>query len=109
MPIEESVGKPQRNISPSILFDVLSSRRRRRILRYLADTDGPVFLDEIAAYIAEHEDDQQDRTIIAATLVHWELTKLADADLICFDEETHVVEEGPAASVAARHLKLVED
>lgn len=109
MSIEEPIAERRSTISSSLLFEALASHRRRRVLRYLADTDGPVFLDELAAHIADDDADQQDWTIIAATLSHLELPKLADAELIHFDRETHIVEERPAASVAARHLALVDD
>lgn len=106
---KEDVAESRSDVSPSILFEMLASRRRRRILRYLADADGPVFLDELSAHIADHVEDQHDWTIIAAVLVHWELPKLVDADLVHFDRETHIVEEGPSAAIADHHLALVDD
>lgn len=96
------------NCPPSVLFDALASRRRRRILRYMAAADGPVFLDELAAHLADHHDADHDWTIIVA-LMHWELPRLADAALVRFDRETRIVEEGPAAPHAADHLALVAD
>lgn len=109
MPPDRSARESRGSLSPSLLFELLASRRRRRILRYLAETDGPVFLDELAVHIADHEDDQQDWTLIAVTLVHFHLPQLADADLVSFDRDTHIVEAGPAIPHAARCLALVAD
>lgn len=109
MTTEERVARRRSDISPSILFEVLASRRRRLILRYLADADGPVFLDELAAHLADYEAAQRDWTLIAATLVHWHLPQMADAALVYYDRATHIVEEGPRAPLAARHLALVDE
>lgn len=102
-------SRTRTDCSPSTLFEALSRRQRRLILRYLADTEGPVFLDELAAQLDAHGDDQHDRTLLAGTLMSHHLPKLAEADLVCFDRDTHIVEEGPAAAHTARHLALVDD
>ncbi|MDS0473533.1 hypothetical protein [Natrinema sp. 1APR25-10V2] len=74
------------------LFDVLSNQRRRVLLHSLQASQLPVSVGKLATKLATWEAQQplsdrsgDDRTTIEMTLVHNHLPKMAEAELITYD------------------------
>lgn len=101
-------------ISKDRVFDILSSARRRAILRYLmehADRDEfsvQELTTEIAAW--EHDvtvdqlsPDQRKRVYVSCYQTH--LPKLADADIIEFDRDQGIIRPTPRAEVFRRYIE----
>lgn len=81
------------------VFELLGKERRRYVLYYLAQQDGPVSVNELAAYVAEQEtdaafpsvpDDQYERLEIE--LLHTDLPRSGDAAYIHYDRERRMIE-----------------
>lgn len=85
-------------------MDLLSDRRRRALLEYLAETDGSASLTELAVEIAaqeagaepnaisDHGDvSARDRRAVRISLHHTHVPKLANADVIDYESETEMI------------------
>lgn len=78
-----------------LLFEVLADRQRRLVLGYLETTsDGVAEYAELVEHVVaetqtEATDDARER--VAANLHHRHLPKLADADLIDYDQRSETV------------------
>lgn len=85
-------------------MDLLSDRRRRSVLEYLAETGGSASLTELAVEIAaqeagaepnaisDHGDvSSRDRRAVRISLHHTHVPKLANADVIDYESETEMV------------------
>ena len=93
------------------IFHILQNEHRRRVLQYLADTEGPVHMPDIAEQIAAVEHDttihqltstQRQRVYIALYQAH--LPKLADFGLITYNQSRGIVERTRAADQVMRYL-----
>jgi DNA-binding transcriptional ArsR family regulator len=83
---------PDSERSPSIdsLFDALSDRRRRVVVRYLIDrTDRTAHVETLAAELCRAA--SADPGAFEATLRHVHLPKLADVGLVAYDESDGTV------------------
>lgn len=76
------------------LYEALSRERRRRILSVLAETEGPLGVDELARAVAARERDarpadldEADVERVRVSLYHRHVPKLADAGLVVRDDE----------------------
>lgn len=105
-------ASPDRSLSKDDTFHILQNERRRRVLQYLSDTDGPVDMRDIAEQVAawEHDttvqqltSDQRQRVYIALYQSH--LPKLADFDLIVYNRSRGIVERTPLADQVASYLQ----
>ena len=108
----DSDGSSQSAIlSTDETFHILQNERRRRVLQYLAETEGPVQMPDIAEQIAAVEHDttvhqltstQRQRVYIA--LYQSYLPKLADFGLITYNQNRGIVERTRAADQVMRYL-----
>lgn len=98
-------------LSKDEMFHILQNERRRRVLQYLADREGPVNMPDIAEQIAAVEHDttvqqltsnQRRRVYIALYQSH--LPKLADFGLITYNQSRGIVERTQAADQVMRYL-----
>ena len=78
-----------------VLLDVLSHRRRRLVLRHLCRTGGVASLTELASVVGDREAEERAgtpaRTAIRSaylSLYHAHIPRLADANLIEYDERS---------------------
>ncbi|MFB9806347.1 hypothetical protein ACFFQF_14155 [Haladaptatus pallidirubidus] len=102
--------------TPSIdaLFDVLRSRRRREVLRYLLSNRGPVDVTELATAVADFEENDsapignQDRRY-HTTLYQLHLSKLDDAGLIDHDASNHRVSIREVTDRVAPFLAIAKE
>ena len=85
-------------------FDLLADRRRRAVLEYLDDHDGPVSLSDLADHVTLEEQGQTRGTVagcgdallgtrrrVRISLRHHHVPKLAAADAVEFDLEANAV------------------
>ncbi|WP_435362002.1 ArsR/SmtB family transcription factor [Haloarchaeobius sp. DFWS5] len=88
----------QTELTEDRVFDLLSNERRRVILSYLDQHDGPVYVRDIAQHIAALENDvdpdevtskQQKRSYVSVYQRH--IPKLADAGLVEYNDEERTV------------------
>lgn len=97
-----------------VMFEVLSSRRRRDVLRHLLDTGEAVDIDELATAVARHAPGEGTMTRkqhrrCYATLYQLHLPKLDSAGLVDHDERSHRVSIRENARWAESFLALVEE
>ncbi|QLD88914.1 hypothetical protein HWV07_07675 [Natronomonas salina] len=69
------------------LFEVLTHRRRRRVLALLRGADGPASLSEVAAELAADSECEDSAERVEITLYHRHVPKLAAAGLVAFDAD----------------------
>lgn len=93
------------------LFHLLQNERRRLVLQYLAETEGPVELREMSEQVTAWEygipvdqitSDQRQR--IYTALYQYHLPKLADAGFITYNQSRGIVERTPLADQATPYL-----
>jgi hypothetical protein len=75
------------------IFGILSAHRRRLTLQVLDEADGPLSFDELTERVAAREHDttadqlsEAHRERVATGLYQVHLPKLADADVITYDD-----------------------
>jgi len=95
------------------IFHLLQNERRRMVLRYLRDTDGPVRMRDVAEQVAAWEHDttveeltstQRQRVYIPLYQSH--LSKLDEAGLIEYQQNRGIVERKPLADQVDQYLQL---
>lgn len=93
------------------LFHLLQNERRRLVLRYLAETDGPAEMRDIVEQVTawEHNttvqqlmSDQRQRVYIALYQSH--LPKLADFGIITYNQSRGIVQRTPLADQITPYL-----
>lgn len=101
----DSDREPSRTLSADVVFHLLQNSRRRRVVEYLTEHDGPVELGSIATWIAAHESDQPPgdvspdaRQRVYISLYQTHMPKLDDNDVVDYDEETKQVFRGANAA-----------
>ena len=99
-------------LSQDLVFDLLSNSRRRFVLHYLKQADGPVRLSELAAEIAAIENEvsvddltsqQRKRTYVSLYQTH--IPKLQDAGAVSYDAETGMVELASGAGEIGEYFQ----
>mgnify|MGYP006292168119 CR=1 FL=1 len=103
-------------ISKDELFHILQNERRRQVLRYVVNREGPFEMRSIAEQVAawEHDttvqrltSDQRQRVYIALYQSH--LSKLDDAGLIEYQQSRGIVEVTDMIDVVVPHIDGVEN
>lgn len=81
------------------IFDLLSKERRRYVLYYLDQQDGPVSVAKLTEQVAEWETNGSPATIpeekfeqVELSLLHTELPKASEANYISYNSEKGIVE-----------------
>ncbi|WP_331234244.1 DUF7344 domain-containing protein [Natronorarus salvus] len=105
-------------ISLDKLFEILSKRRRRYVLYYLDQRNGPVPVDELVIAISQWEDETP-REIpdekfenLEISLHHNHLPKTAEIEYVRYDPEQQVIqmsESPPELDAFLTIAKLVEE
>lgn len=96
-----------------VIFSLLSVERRRRVLTYLAGNGGKTTLSDLAEHIAAVENNteicllsSQQRKRVYINLYQGHLPKLADADVIDYDQSRGTVKRRPNADLLYPHLAI---
>lgn len=95
-----STDTPQSaDMSPDLVFEILSNTRRRMVLYYLRQQGGPVSVQELAGEIAAIENDvsvdeltRQQRKRVYVSLYQTHLPKLEDTGIIQYDDDGEEVQ-----------------
>lgn len=107
----EGAANQDNTLSKDEIFHVLQNDRRRRVLQYLVDTDGPVQMGDIAEQITAWEygtnveeitSEQRQRVYIALYQSH--LPKLAEFGLVTYNQHQGIVEQTPHINQVTRYL-----
>jgi hypothetical protein len=96
------------------VFECLTGKRRRLLIKYLSETSGPVVVEELAQHISKQggrsasgmsRDDRLGEDTIA--LLHTDLPKLDEAEIVEVNHETKTVQKGDRFSTAASLLEVI--
>ena len=105
-------------ISLDKLFEILSEQRRRYVLYYLEQRDGPVSVDELVTAVAKWEDDSSveipDEKFerVEISLQHNHLPKTAEVEYVQYDPDEKVIqvsESPPELDAFLTIAKLVDE
>jgi hypothetical protein len=107
-----SRGEGETDLLESDIHDVLRNDRRRMVLEVLGDAVDPVSARELSEVIAARESgtDPPPRDVrrsVYISLQQTHLPKLADLDVVAYDEDTREVEPGPNASAVGVYMEVV--
>ncbi|WP_251342912.1 DUF7344 domain-containing protein [Haloplanus halophilus] len=98
------------------LFSMLRNERRREVIHYLRDHEGPVDLRELSEYIAAIENDcersavtYKQRKRVQTALYQMHLPKLADQNIVDYDRRAGQVELADGAEDCLPYLDAVTD
>lgn len=109
--VSEVTFNMDESLNKNDLFHLLQNERRRRVLRYLSDTDGAVEMRDIAEQIAawEHETtvqqlSSQERQRVYIALYQTHLPKLADAGMVTYNQSRGIIERTPLTDQIIQYL-----
>ena len=107
---------PTESLSQDAVFDILSNARRRFVLYYLREADGPVELGELARELAAWENEttvdeltKQQRKRVYVSLYQTHIQKLAEAGIVEYDKDTGMVRLSNGANQIGAYLSVEED
>lgn len=114
----DSRGKqevPERQRLPKdVIFDLLSTERRRDVLEYMATNGSVTTLGDLAEHIAAKENDtevsllnSQQRKRVYVALYQCHLPRMDDADVIDFESARGTVEIRPNAAQLYQYLDVI--
>jgi DNA-binding transcriptional ArsR family regulator len=96
------------------VFDILSNRRRRYVLHFLRDREGPTDLRELSERIAAWENDRvpervtsKERKRVYAALHQSHLPKMDRAGIVSYDPDRGTIELTDAAAALDVYLEVV--
>jgi len=105
------MGSSERSLSQDVVFDILSSPRRRYVLYYLKQVDEPIELTALAEQVAawENETDpesltDQQRKRVYVSLYQTHIPKLDESGVVHYDENEGTVELAAGASTVDDYL-----
>lgn len=103
-------------MSQDAAFDILSNARRRFVLYYLREAGEPVELGELAKELAAWENEttpseltKQERKRVYVSLYQTHIQKLADADVIEYDQDTGMVRLADGSDQIGEYLSIATD
>ncbi|WP_422111217.1 DUF7344 domain-containing protein [Haloarcula limicola] len=90
------------SVPPSVAYDLLSNKRRRHIIVYLVEMEGPITdAGEIADYLASIGDDRKSAYI---SNIQQQLPRLSEAGVIDYDSRQKTVRPlAPLDAVYSAH------
>ena len=116
MGLKQMSEADQQLSSLDTIFDLLSNPRRRFVLHYLKEHDGPVELNDLAAEIAAKENEvpkreltSQQRKRAYVSLYQTHVPKLEEVGVIEYDSETGEIVLTEQADQIDRHLDTDDD
>jgi hypothetical protein len=108
-------AEPDR-LSRDALFSMLRNERRREVINYLRDREGPVDLRELSEHVAAIENDcapdevtYKQRKRVQTALYQMHLPKLADRDIVDYDRRAGRVALADGAEACLAYLDAVTD
>jgi hypothetical protein len=99
-----------------VVFDMLKNERRRKVLKYIREEDGPFTLSELAEHIAALENDKDiaalnstERKRVYVGLYQCHLPRMADAGVIEFDRHRGTVRPGDNSEQLYPYIDVESD
>ena len=99
------------DLSLDLLFEILKNRRRREVIRYLREHEQQVTLSDLAEHIAALENDTDVASITSSQrkrvyvgLYQCHLPKMADMEIVHFNQNRGIVDLGPNAPQLYEYL-----
>jgi hypothetical protein len=111
---EQQVEKEETSneLSLDVMFEVLKNERRRFVLRYFDENEGPVALGDLAEHVAARENDKPVRELssgerkrVYVGLYQCHLPKMDDAGIVDFNRNRGRIELGPNADLLDEYLE----
>lgn len=103
-------------LSQDVVFDILSSPRRRYTLYYLRTTEGPIKLTDLATQVAAWENEadpdeitDQERKRVYVSLYQTHIPRLDEADIVEYDSDSGLVALTESAYTIDEYLDGPED
>ncbi|GAB6862990.1 hypothetical protein ACFR97_17320 [Haloplanus litoreus] len=103
-------------LSRDALFSILRNERRREVINYLREHEGPVDLRELSEYIAAIENDCEENEVtykqrkrVQTALYQMHLPKLADQNIVSYDRRAGRVELADGAEDCLPYLDAVTE
>lgn len=92
------MANEQQELTQDLVFDILSSPRRRYVLYYLRKTDDPVPLNDLAEHVAAWENEtavqdlsDQERKRVYVSLYQTHIPKLDSVGLVDYEQDSGLV------------------
>ena len=105
------MGSSESRLSQDLVFDILSSPRRRYVLYYLREAGEPVELTTLAEHVAAWENEttvedltEQERKRVYVSLYQTHIPKLDEANIVEYDQDTGEVALAAGASQVDDYL-----
>lgn len=115
MAVRRLMSTEQERLSQDLVFDVLSSPRRRYVLYYLRQHGDEVELGTLSAEVAAWENEKpveeltdQERKRVYVSLYQTHIPKLSDAGIVEYDQESGTVSLTGRAEEIDRYLRAGE-
>ncbi|NHN49785.1 hypothetical protein G9464_19635 [Halostella sp. JP-L12] len=101
-----------KELSLDVMFEVLKNERRRFVLKYFDENEGPVALGDLAEHVAARENDKPVRELTSGErkrvyvgLYQCHLPKMDDAGIVDFNRNRGRIELGPNADLLDEYLE----
>jgi len=109
--VDTGVEPVETELSLDLIFEVLKNRRRREVIRYLREHEQQVTLSDLAEHIAALENDTDVASITSSQrkrvyvgLYQCHLPKMADMEIVHFNQNRGIVDLGPNAPQLYEYL-----
>lgn len=109
------MGTTESDLSQDVVFDILSSPRRRYVLYYLRTSGDPVQLTDLAEEVAAWENNtetpditEQERKRVYVSLYQTHIPRLAEVGLIEYDDDTGQIALAKEAAGIDQYLDVSE-
>lgn len=109
----EAASEPE--LSLDVMFEILKNERRRFVLKYFEDREGPVALGDLAEHVAAKENDKPERELTSGErkrvyvgLYQCHLPKMNDAGIVDFNRNRGRIELGENADLLTEYLDTEE-
>lgn len=110
------MAETESELSQDVVFDILSSPRRRYVLYHLRSTGEPVQLTDLAEKVAAWENDvdpdeitDQERKRVYVSLYQTHIPRLADAGFINYDKKSGQIAPADRTARIDKYLESPED
>lgn len=112
-PADEQASVGEQSLPLDVIFSLLSAKRRREVLTYMAENGPETTLGDLADHIAAKENDteirllsSQQRKRVYVALYQCHLPKMDDVDIIDFNQPRGTVARRPNASSLYRYMEV---
>ena len=103
------------SVATDDIFHILQTERRRHVLRYLREREGPIEMRDLAEHVAAHEYDttvddltSSERQRVYISLYQSHLPKLDTQGIITYDKNRGLVEPTARTALFDPYLDLVD-